>query len=122
MFENITFYEDKNGNSEILEYIESLKNMKNSKDARIKLVKITAYINQLSKYGLEIGMPYIKHIGGELWELRPLKDRILFACFRNNRFILLSIFTKKTRKTPQKEIEKAKRLLDDFIKRGSIYE
>lgn len=113
---NIEFYEDKRGNSEIINYLKELR-YKNNKDARIKLIKITSYINQLSEKGLNLGQPYIKHIQDDIWELRTLRDRILFANFYNNNIILLSIFVKKTDKTPKKEIEKAKRLLIDYLKR-----
>lgn len=118
MYSNIEFYEDKNGKSEIIEYIEDLRNKKENKDARIKLAKITSYIDQLSNKGLQLGQPYIKHIDGEIWELRPLRDRIMFASWCNNKFILLSVFMKQTQKTPKKEIEKAKRLLEDYKKRS----
>ncbi|MBR3186480.1 MAG: type II toxin-antitoxin system RelE/ParE family toxin [Lachnospiraceae bacterium] len=43
---------------------------------------------------------------GEIWELRPLRNRILFAAWVNDSFVLLSHFMKKTQKTPKREIEK----------------
>ena len=46
----------------------------------------------LEKHGLKIGQPYIKHLKDEIWELRPLRDRILFAHYENNTFVLLSVF------------------------------
>ena len=116
---NIEFYEDNNGKSEILEYIEKLQNSK-SKTSRIKSNKIAMYIDMLSQRGLSIGEPYIKHLEGEIWELRPLRDRILFASWSNNKFILLSVFMKRTQKTPRREIEKAKSLLEEYNKRGVI--
>lgn len=72
----------------------------------------------LSKYGTSIGEPYIKYIKDNIWELRPLRDRILFTYWDNDKFILLNVFTKSTQKTPKKEIEKAKRNLKDFMKRS----
>ena len=51
--------------------------------------------NMLSKYGASIGKTYIKYINDNIWELRPLRDRILFTYWDNNKFILLNIFTKK---------------------------
>ena len=89
----IEFCEDKNGNNEILEYMKKLQKSNNKSD-RIKSKKITTYIDLLSQKGLSLGEPYIKHIDDEIWELRPLRDRILFANMYNNRFILLSIFMK----------------------------
>lgn len=110
---DIEFYEDKNGKSEVYEYIQKL-NKANGKENRQKLKKINMYIDLLSEYGLTLTEPYIKKLDKEIWELRPLRDRILFAYWDNNK---LSQFIKRTQKTPQREIEKAKRLLDDY-KRG----
>ena len=111
----IIFYTDKNGTSEVNNYIQQLRAKKNNKDERIKLNKITAYINQLSKRGLTIGEPYIKHLEDNIWELRPLRNRILFAYYDNNKFILLNIFIKRTQKTPRREIDKAKKLFKKYL-------
>ena len=86
----IIFYKDKNGYSNVLEHIETLKEKRfTSKDAKVKFKKISSYLDMLSENGLEIGKPYIKHLENEIWELRPLRDRILFAYWDNNNFILL---------------------------------
>ena len=79
--------------------------------------KIDLYIDLLSEYGLTLSEPYIKKIENEIWELRPLRDRILFASWCNNKFVLLNVFMKKNQKTPKREIEKAKKLLEDYKKR-----
>lgn len=77
----IIFYEDKNGNSEVINYINKLKEERNSnKNSRINLNKIVAY-------------------------------------FKENRFVILHHFVKKTKKTPKKEIERAKKNLCDFLER-----
>lgn len=68
--------------------------------------------------GLNIGETYVKKLDNEIWELRPTRDRILFASWHNNKFILLNIFMKQTQKTPKREIEKAKKMLKDYIKRS----
>ena len=64
--------------------------------------------------GIKICEPYIKHLGNELWELRPLKDRILFAYIDNNKFIILSRFVKQTQKTPKSEIKRAYSLIKEY--------
>ena len=110
----IIFYTDKNGRSEIFEYIEDLRKKKNNKECRIKVNKITAYINQLSIQGLSLGEPYIKRIDSDLWELRTLRDRIFFASCENNKLILLSVFMKNSNKTPEREKEKVRRRLDKY--------
>ena len=91
---------------------------KNDKDSRIKSSKINDYIQALSVYGTQIGEPYLKHLEGEIWELRPLRDRILFAAWIDNSFVLLHTFMKKTQKTPKSEIEKAKKELSEIRQRG----
>lgn len=80
--------------------------------------KINDYIEALHKYGTRVGEPYVKHIDGKIWELRPLRNRILFFGYDGEQFILLSHFIKKTQKTPQREIDKAKRLMNDYIERS----
>ena len=117
----IHFYRDKNGNEPVAEYIEELARKKD-KDSRIKLNKIRDYIKVLSDYGTQAGEPYIKHLDGDIWELRPLRDRILFVGWVNGGYVLLHHFMKKTQKTPAWEIEKAKRELADLIERGAKYE
>lgn len=114
---NIIFYKDKNGKSEVQEYILNLQKRKD-KNFRIKFNKITSYIDILSENGIMAGEPYIKHIEDNIWELRPLRDRILFAYYDKNTFILLSIFMKTTKKTPKTEIEKAKKILKDWSDRN----
>lgn len=109
---NIIFYKN-----EVKDYIEELAKRKNTnKEARIKFKKIIAYMDLLAKYGLKLNEPYIKHIENEIWELRPLKDRILFATYENNMFIILNYFVKRTKKTPQNEIVKAKKRLKEYKK------
>lgn len=117
----VYFYKDKNGHEPVLEYMLKLS-AKKDKDSRIKLNKINDYIETLRNYGTQAGEPYIKHLDGEIWELRPLRDRILFVCWVNGSYVLLHQFMKKTQKTPAREIEKAKRELADLIERGIKYE
>jgi phage-related protein len=117
LFDVIT-YKDKAGNDEIADYIDSL-GVQSSKDARIKYKKILEYIGQLKAYGVAAGKPAIDHIEGtDLWELRPLRDRIFFVYWKDNTFVLLHHFMKKTQKTPPREIEAAHRKLKDFLERS----
>lgn len=116
----IIFYTDKKGESELLDYIKKIRNKSNSKESRIIFNKTVAYINQLSIHGFEIGKPYIKHLEGELWELRPLRIRILFSYLDKDELLLISYFIKKTQKTPKKEIEKAKKLLKEYKERRGL--
>ncbi len=113
----IYFYRERNGKEPVKDYINELASKKD-KDSRIKANKIRDYIKSLSEYGTGLGEPYIKHLDGEIWELRPIRDRILFAAWDGNSFVLLHQFVKKTQKTPAREIEQAKRNLSDLRNRS----
>ena len=117
----IYFYKDRNGNEPVREYLQDLSN-KTDKDSRIKLNKIRDYVKALNVYGKQLGEPYIKHLDGDIWELRPLRDRILFVAWHEGGFVLLHQFMKKTQKTPAREIEQAKREFADLIERKVEYE
>lgn len=118
MYKVIT-YKDRSGNDEVAEYVGELnRKMETNKDARIRYKKIIEYIGQLQTYGVAAGEPAIKRIKGtELWELRPTSDRIFFAYWKDNVFVLLHHFVKKSQKTPPREIERAQRNLNDFLER-----
>ena len=115
----IEFYENKNGKSETADFIKELnQKASTNKECRINFNKIVAYLDLLEEFGTKIGKPVTKHLDGETWELRPLKNRIFYAYYKDNRFIILHHFIKKTQKTPKKEIEKAKRNLQDYLERN----
>jgi phage-related protein len=117
MFE-VEFYEDKRGNQPVKEALIELRDKaQTSKDARIQYQKILTHIRALEAFGTRIGEPQVKHIDGSLWELRPLAHRIFFFYWRDNTFVLLHHFVKKSQKTPAKEIEKATLNLKDFLER-----
>lgn len=115
----IEIYEDIYGKSDIIDYFKKLQKS-GSKDDRIKIQKIRMYMRLLKEYGLSLNEPYIKHLEEDIWELRPLRDRFLFAYWKNNRFVILSHFLKKTAKTPRSEIEKARRLLRELKSRSDL--
>ena len=112
----IIFYADRKGRQPVKDFIDGLLSQ-SGKNARINYKKVAAYINYLSEVGLAGGEPYMKHLKGEIWELRPLRNRILFAALVDDGFILLHVFLKKTQKTPAEEIEKAEKELKDYKER-----
>lgn len=116
---DIIFYRDKAGKSEIVDYLDELKEKSLiDKSARINREKILAYMKALSEYGTRIGKPIVKHIDGNLWELRPLSNRIFFFYWKDNKFVMVHHFIKKSQKTPKKEIEQARRNMKDYIERN----
>lgn len=119
----IEIYEDKNGNSPIANFLEKLNvKARTSKEHRVRLKKIAENLQILKAYGTRVGLPVTKHIKNDIWELRPTRDRILFAYWKDDKFILLHHFVKKTQKTPQREIDRAKRNLKDFLERSKEHD
>ena len=120
---DIKFYKDKDGNEPITEYIKELdKKAQTSKSERIRLKKIFEYFDVLEQYGSMAGEPYVKHIEGDIWELRPTNDRLFYFFWENNKYVMLHHFIKKTKKTPQREIEQAKHNMADMLNRSGEYE
>jgi len=115
----VIFYSDARGNEPVAELINELRQKSyTDKNARINFNKIVAYIDILSEKGTRVGEPVVKHLDGDIWELRPLDYRILFAHSEDKIYILLHHFIKKTNKTPLREIERAKRNFVDYIERS----
>lgn len=97
----IEFYEDKNGKPDVAVFIRNLNaKAATSKESRINFNKIVAYLDMLEEMGTRIGEPVTKHLDGEIWVLRPLRNRFLYAYYKDNRFVILHHFFKRHRKHP----------------------
>ena len=112
-------YRKKDGESPVEEYIKKLAVQK-GKDSWINLGKIRDYIKILEEHGTRAGEPFIKKVDDKenIWELRPLGNRIFFVAWIENTFVLLHAFQKKTQKTPQRQIDQARREVKDLKERG----
>lgn len=113
----VTFYRDRGGDQPALSYLKALLS-KNDKDSRIRARKMQDYINILKEHGTFIGEPIVKHIEGDIWELRPARDRVLFVAWHNNGYVLLHAFEKHTVKTPEREKQRAREEYKDLKERG----
>jgi len=84
-------------------------------DTRASFERIVRLVQAL---GLErVREPYIKHIEGPIWEMR-LRGRggiarALYVTATGRRVVILRVFTKKTQKTPRREIELARRRAEE---------
>ena len=114
----IEFYTDQNGKCDISDFIDELDSKaETNKDARVQLRQVLFCIDMLSRNGNNLSTNIAKHIDDEIWELRPGKNRVLYFFQKNDKYVLLHHFVKKTQKTPKKEIEKAKKEMLDYIDR-----
>jgi len=72
------------------------------------------------------GLPAAKHLRGDIYEVRaaapPRSFRLLFSAEGRFKQVLLSLsgFSKKTQKTPPRELERAEGRLRDWRDRGSV--
>lgn len=119
MYKVIT-YSTESGGTPLKDFIEkALRKKHKLKD----IAEIKTYINMLEEFGFQINQKYrpnsIKQVDGDIYELRPGGNRVLFFHFsKDGKFVLLHGFEKTTQKTPQKEKERARNERDDYIRRN----
>ena len=109
----VDFYEKENGEQPAKEFMLSL-------DKKLR-AKLADSIMILQDNGYELREPYSKHISEGIFELRAKQGsditRVMYFFYVDRHIILTNGFIKKTQKTPQSEIEKAKRYRSDYLKR-----
>ena len=105
-------YRNSRGGKPVEEFIESLR-----MEEQALVVASLTYLQQVGNRARE---PLSKDLGYGLLELRVRAQRIFF-CFRPGRIItLLHGFTKKTQKTPQRELQTARQRLKE-VRVGNKY-
>ncbi len=110
----LEFYEDKRGNSDIVDFLEG-----KVKGIAIKHIKkVRRDISLLEEGGLSAIGIEIKELKKQdkIYELISNDYRILFFVDGKS-IVLLSYFMKKSQVTPTMEITKAKNRRDDYLKR-----
>ena len=116
----IEYYVTDNGKYPVKDFVDGL-----SPEGKAKYIFISDLLEQ---YGIAVREPYVKAIKGKrkLFEMR-IKDksgihRIIYFVFTGKTLILLHGFTKKTQRTPAKEIRIAETRMKDYLTRkgGSI--
>ena len=102
---NVEFYRDKKGEEPVKDFLMELQRRRDS-DKRMRVLsdKILVYLRVLQEYGTRAGMPYMKHLEGDLWEMRPLHERILFFAYIDGRFVFCTIFARKHRRPLRKRL------------------
>jgi phage-related protein len=71
------------------------------------------------EFGPTLGMPHTRAMGGGLFELRVKGKegiaRVIYGTAVAQRIIMLHVFIKKSQKTPRKELEIARRRLQEVL-------
>ena len=107
---DVVFYKTAAGNEPVREWLQGL-----SRDDR----KAIGEDIKTAQYGWPLGMPLIRKLGRGLWEVRsnisPGIARVFFTV-EDSLMILLHGFVKKSQKTPQSELDTARRRLNNLEK------
>lgn len=115
---DIEFYVKENGNVPVQDFLYSLE-----PKLRAKAFKD---IELLREFGSDLKEPYVKAIKGKnnkgIYELRIKFSndiaRIFYFTYYNNKYILLHGFIKKTMKTPEREMERGRKYMEDYKRRS----
>jgi len=107
---NVVFYKTESGNEPVREWLKDLP--KADRQAIGEDIKT-------AQYGWPLGMPLIRKIERGLWEVRSHIAagiaRVFFTVM-DSTMILLHGFVKKSQKTPQNELDTARRRLNNLEK------
>lgn len=104
----VKFYKTRGGNEPVREWIKGLP-----KEDR----KVIGEDLKTAQFGWPIGMPLIRKVEPRLWEVRSRTGsgiaRVIFTVSRAL-MVLLHGFIKKSQKTPQSDLDTARKRLSDL--------
>lgn len=110
---SVEYYEKEDGSRPAEEFILSL-------DTKMQ-VKMFSTLELLEAKGPQLREPFSKPLTDGIFEVRAQQgnniSRVLYFFVVDKKVILTNGFIKKTRKTPQAEIEKALRYRNDYQQR-----
>ena len=108
----VVYYQKENGEIPLRSFIDSL-------DVKMA-AKVIWTIKLFQEEGCDLRLRYSEYLIDGIYELRAKQgnniSRVMYFFVIGNKAVLTHGFTKKTQKTPIKEIERAKRYRDDYMK------
>ena len=112
----IQFYKDEMGRVPIEDFLDKL-------DIKMRQ-KMLRSIQALQEMGISLRMPLSESLEDGIFELRAKVgsniSRVMYFLVVGNRAVLTHGFVKKTQKTPPRELEKAKKIRDDYMRRFKV--
>ena len=90
----------------LLDSVEAFLESLNEKE----IAKVIRTVELLEEFGNDLGMPHSRHMSDGLLELRirGTREIRIFYCFHMNKAVLLHACIKKTQKTLDKELMRAR--------------
>ncbi|MGH9510320.1 MAG: type II toxin-antitoxin system RelE/ParE family toxin [Terriglobales bacterium] len=81
------------------------------------VARFLRYAERMELYGPDLGMPHTRAMGEGLFELRLKAPegiiRVFYCTLVGRRIVMLHQFSKKSEKTPRKELEMARRRMKE---------
>ncbi len=113
----VIFYTNEKGKSPVADMIEDI--------SKVEKAKVLACLKSVEDLGLDSPRVQFRQIRSKLWEIkiRALDSsyRIFYVIIKNNRFILLHAYKKKSQKAPVKEIDLAEKRMMEVLKNETYY-
>ncbi|OGH11747.1 MAG: hypothetical protein A2857_03770 [Candidatus Levybacteria bacterium RIFCSPHIGHO2_01_FULL_36_15] len=107
----VIYYITSSGDNPFDKFLDSLSEQQQRKILRI--------LTNIKVYGLTTAIPHIKKlIGTPFWEIRILGQdniRVFYAVLLKDSILVIHGFTKKSQKTPFREIKTAMDRLNDWL-------
>ena len=105
----IYFFETPSGKSPIKKFIDGLPRP-----------DLARFLEEIEAHGLNASRVIFKPLEGKLWEIKfnsPSSGyRVLYVLLEKDMMIWLHVFSKKTQKTPKRELNLARKRLKEVLK------
>jgi len=108
---NIAYYKTNSGRVPVIDYIN------NQEPDRISKIRNSLIL--LKEFGIEKSQLNARKLRGirykGLYERRIDSSRIIYFLYTERKFVLVHAFTKKSKETPKRELETARKRMRDYI-------
>ena len=109
----VVYYRKENGEVPVISYLDTL-------DVKMA-AKVVWTIQLFQEMGADLRLPYSEYLKDGIYELRAKQgsniSRVMYFFIVGNKAVLTHGFTKKTQKTPSKEIKLAMKYREDYMRR-----
>lgn len=106
---NVAFYADDAGGSPVADFLADLSVKERA--------KCYAYLSLLEQEGSRLTSQFVRHLEGDLWELRPefggLEMRLLYFTWVDDLIVIVHALKKKTQKARRQDITLAQKRIGE---------